>query len=161
MVQELLSVGSARSLFGERATPSAVLSLLEQSDHLHYAGHARTAAGNSGLVLAGKQALATWELLGIQSVPKQVVLSACTAGASEVHSIGAGWGVAQLMLARGASFVLAPVQNINDAWALAVQRRIYGRLADGMPLNRAFWQTETELLDASGGRSSGLRLFVR
>lgn len=158
LAARLLGVSRDRWLVGPRATASNLLSQLESSDFLHFAGHARS-SGEEGaaLLLAGGSELLPWELFGLRSVPREVVLSACYAAASESPSVGVGWGFAQALLAIGAQSVIAPVEALDDRQALVVQQRFYKGIQQGLSFRDAFWRAQLE----EATERATFRLFVR
>jgi hypothetical protein len=163
LVQRALALPPERVLSGERVTPSALVGLLERSDFLHFAGHARSAAeGAPAFVLAAGAALEIGELGGLRSAPHWLVLSACESAAGGGPEAGASWGLAQVLLAVGARAVVAPVRRIGDADAYEFMRDLYARLETGgrFDFESAFWAAQASAL-ARGQADPGLRLFLR
>lgn len=141
LVRRVLALSPERILSGEAATTTRVFQLLESTDHLHVAGHARGADGAAGpaLLLAGQSELRAWELFGLQSVPRQVVLSACRAADTAPLSTGLGWGLAQAFLVNGSESVIAPTESIEDGVAWELQRTLHASLTRELDVREAFF----------------------
>ncbi len=161
VVQAALGIAESRTLAGERATLASLLELFETSDHVHFAGHARgpDEPGGAALLLAGGASLEAWELFGLSSVPRQVVLSACSSGAGSRASLGAGWSLAQALLGAGAEWVIGPSGVLADGAAFAAQADLYRELVPGVALSQAFWRAQRRSEPRAGGAT--LRLFTR
>lgn len=158
-VAAALNIPESRRLSGPEVTGSRLLEQLETSDFFHFAGHAQLSGPSqeAALLLASGGELQPWELFGLRSVPREVVLSACEAGEGSTRGFGVGWGLAQAFLALGAETVVAPVQRVNDEQAFELQHAVYEHLRRGLPLREAFWAA----LRAHDGPAASFRLFTR
>lgn len=152
LVQRALRPSEADTLWQAEAGPAQVLALLERTDFLHYSGHARAAraGATAALLLRERTELSAWELFGLRRVPRQVVLSACEAASAGEQGLAAGWGLAQVLVTRGAEAVVAPVAKESDAASFRLQRKLYAALPKARSLERAFFQARRSLRDQVG-----------
>jgi hypothetical protein len=163
LAQRALALPAERVLSGARATPSALAGLLERSDFLHFAGHARSASeGAPAFLLAAGGALEIGELGGLRSAPRWLVLSACESAAGGGPEAGSSWGLAQVLLAVGARAVVAPVRRIGDAEAYEFMRDFYAPIEAGARFDfEAAFEAAQRAARARGRVDAGLRLFLR
>jgi CHAT domain-containing protein len=159
MIREVLRLPQSQLLLGKDASVGNTLAAFARADVLHFAGHARApqAAAEPALLLSNESELEAWEFFGLGRVPRHIVLSACDAGRTRSEDIGAGWGLAQVLLAAGATSVVAPIAPLADGDAFAFQEHFYTALAGGATFEAAFWHAQR-----SAGRGAPVvRLFVR
>jgi tetratricopeptide (TPR) repeat protein len=110
--------GSVETLAGDDAFARAVVSRLANASVFHYAGHGvrgEESAWDSTLPLARGEALALADVLALPSVPGEVVLAACDAGASDDGAAGVpGLTLARAFVAAGAESVVAASGPVPD-----------------------------------------------
>jgi tetratricopeptide (TPR) repeat protein len=113
--------------FGGEASERLVLEHLPRTRHFHYAGHAVAEARwwNSGLSLARDGSLSIADVLAAPSVPRDVVLAGCDTATTHVGGAVAGVGIAQAFVLRGAAWVLASTEPVDDAGAARLVRAFY------------------------------------
>lgn len=167
----------ARSLlFGEKATPDAVLDALKSKTHWHFASHGTFAWSDvrqSALIMHGAVRLSVGRLLATDGLarPRLVVLSACETGLSEITSSPDEFvGLPGAFMALGAAGVVGTLWPVNDAATALVMARFYDlhigeRLPPGTALNRAqAWlrqATATELQTYIDKAATDARLAPR
>jgi tetratricopeptide (TPR) repeat protein len=121
-------------LEGEDATVAAVLSAMRAAGQLHLVAHTRLRDDNpmfSALELADGY-LSLYDLEGAHSVPSRVMLSACDSGHENVIGGYDMFGLTTVLLAAGASSILATVAPIPDGdSSIVAVRRIYQHLIGG------------------------------
>ena len=125
----------ARHLRGDEATVRAVLPALAGVDVAHIAAHGLFRADNpqlSSLRLADGP-LTGYDLEGLASPPRTVVLSACDAGLTGVRSGEEVQGLVAVLLALGTGAVIAAVAPVADDLTAAFALDLHARLADGVP----------------------------
>ncbi|AKF04562.1 CHAT domain-containing protein [Sandaracinus amylolyticus] len=112
-------------LLGRDATRAAVLAALERARFLHYAGHAvhvRDVWWESGLLLGERSMLTVSDVLAARAVPEEIVLAACDTARSDPARHVATVGIAQAFVVAGADHVVATLDAVEDAAALAFSR---------------------------------------
>ncbi len=125
----------ARHLSGDDATAAAVLPVLAGAAVAHIAAHGLFRADNpqlSSLRLADGP-LTGYDLEGLPSPPRTVVLSACDAGLTGVRSGEEVQGLVAVLLALGTGAVIAAVAPVADDLTAAFALDLHARLADGVP----------------------------
>ena len=125
----------AQHLHGDGATAAAVLSALAGAAVVHIAAHGLFRADNpqlSSLRLADGP-LTGYDLEGLASPPRTVVLSACDAGLTGVRSGEEVQGLVAVLLALGTGAVIAAVAPVADDLTAAFALDLHARLADGVP----------------------------
>ena len=110
---------SVEFLDSAEATAAEVRDLLPRDfDLLHYSGHG-SAGGRFGwegaLHLAGGTRLAVGDVLALDRMPSQVVLSSCETGLEAEEAPVASLGLAQAFLVAGARSVVAALRPVADA----------------------------------------------
>jgi CHAT domain-containing protein/tetratricopeptide (TPR) repeat protein len=123
---------SARLLLGKAATVGNVERDMSDAVVFHFAGHARSSAGQVGLVLAKADAaqspLLTSAGLAMYRPKLQLaVLSACT---TERNDAGAD-SLSQALLHAGVPHVIAARWNVDSAATTAFMEHFYGALLTG------------------------------
>jgi cellulose synthase operon protein C len=127
-------------LTGPEATSAALLPRVAQADLFHYAGHGvfgGREGWESALPLAGGGRLTVGDVLAASAVPSRVVLSGCDAARSAADSPAASLGLAQAFVVAGADFAIAPTRPVDDRAAARMSNALYGRLANGGPVDAA------------------------
>ncbi|MEL7481374.1 MAG: CHAT domain-containing tetratricopeptide repeat protein [Pseudomonadota bacterium] len=129
LVAQLFPGGAVERREGSEATRGAVLELLKDKSHWHFACHGAFDWGDprrSGLKLANGEALTLGDLMSAQHLtpPRLVALSACETGLTEINRNPEEFlGLPAGFLERGARGVLATLWPVNDAsTALLVHR---------------------------------------
>jgi tetratricopeptide (TPR) repeat protein len=161
----------ARHLHGDHATVGAVLPALAGARVAHIAAHGLFRADNpqlSSLRLADGP-LTGYDLEGLASPPRTVVLSACDAGLTGVRSGEEVQGLVAVLLALGTGAVIAAVAPVADDLTAAFALDLHARLAAGTPPPSALaavqqdWSrrgvreavTATSFVCFGGGRPAG------
>lgn len=127
------SWGSAHVLRGHEATCAAVTELAERARLLHVSAHGKHVTDNplfSALELADGQWYG-YDIDGVVSIPKTVVLSACELGRSSVRAGEEVIGMTAAWLYAGATNVIAATAMLNDEVACEVFADVHARLARG------------------------------
>ncbi|MEZ4221996.1 MAG: CHAT domain-containing protein [Polyangiaceae bacterium] len=143
--------GPVRRLQREEARRDDVLRQLRVADAFHFAGHgvfAGPSGGDSALLLAKDEELRLSDILTLERVPRNVVLSACDAARTSAAAPGS-FGLAQAFLVRGATSVVAPTRPVSDHVAAALMKHVYS--TRGLPLPEALRRAQTALLTQIGG----------
>ena len=125
----------ARVLTGAAATAGAVLAALPHAGVAHLAAHGTFRRDNplfSCLRLADGP-LTGYDLEGLPSPPRTVVLSACDAGLTGVRSGEEVQGLVAVLLALGTGAVIAAVAPVADDLTAQFALDLHARLADGVP----------------------------
>jgi CHAT domain-containing protein len=127
-----------RLLVDTQATPNAIATQIAEAEIFHFAGHAFSGGGHSGLLLgtddgSGKAALFDANALGRVALPKLrlAVLSACS-----TENGGGGLpedfdSLARLLLARGVPHVLATRWNVDSGSTALLMELFYDNLLSG------------------------------
>ena len=149
-------------MFGDDATPDAVLFALKTQTHWHFASHGTFSWSDvrqSALVLHGPTRLNIGRLQATDGLarPRLVVLSACETGLVEITANPDEFiGLPATFMALGAAGVVGSLWPVNDTATALLMARFYElhigeRLAPASALNRAqSWlrqATNTDLLD--------------
>jgi tetratricopeptide (TPR) repeat protein len=144
---------SVATLAGDDASASAVVGGLGRASLLHYAGHGvrgEASTWNSTLPLARGEALALADVLALPSVPREVVLAACDAGASDDAAAGVpGLTLARAFVAAGAESVVAASGPVPDDLAARFSLAYHRARADHAP-PEAFRIATIELAERDG-----------
>jgi hypothetical protein len=109
-----------------------LLSKLEQTSFLHYAGHAVLDHGSYvyGLSLSKTETLSASRLLHLSPAPEHAVLLGCgTGGTHDEYGDGVALGVAQALLLRGTREVIAATRVVQAATAAEVECYLYKYLS--------------------------------
>ncbi|MEM9555302.1 MAG: CHAT domain-containing protein [Acidobacteriota bacterium] len=112
------------------ATPAAVTSAWAQGvvDLLHWAGHIDprgTLQRPAGLLFDHGRRLGRADLFALESPPRRVVLSACSAVPTGDGHAPMHLGLGQAFLLAGSDWVLGPTAPVDDAAAAALTERFY------------------------------------
>ena len=148
-------------LFGDQATPDAVLAALKSQSHWHFASHGTFSWSDvrqSALVLHGPTRLSIGRLQATDGLghPRLVVLSACETGLVEITSNPDEFiGLPGTFMALGAAGVVGSLWPVNDTATALLMARFYElmigeKLSPPSALSRAqLWlrdATNTDLL---------------
>jgi tetratricopeptide (TPR) repeat protein len=115
------------------ATADATLRSLGRSRLAHLACHGSYRADNplfSTLTLADGP-LTVYDLERCPSMPRTVVLSACSVATSSVLRGGTLLGLASALMTFGASTIIAPLTPVNDERVVAVMAALHRGMAGG------------------------------
>ena len=154
----------ATLLLGADVSRSALLAGFETSTIAHFAGHAAS-GGATGwhhvLRARGAEAVSPADVLLLDQVPDEVVLSACASAEGTPGVEVASLGMAQAFLFAGTEVVLATTRPVSDQMAAELAGEL-AREASASP-----WGAETmrravlALRDQHPGGWSAYRLLVR
>jgi tetratricopeptide (TPR) repeat protein len=120
-------------LVGAAATADATLRSFGRSRLAHLACHGAYRADNplfSTLALADGP-LTVYDLERCRTMPRTVVLSACSVAVSSVLRGGTLLGLASALMAFGAATIIAPLTPVNDAEVAAVMERLHRAMVGG------------------------------
>jgi CHAT domain-containing protein len=120
-------------LVGDAATSDAVLDGLARSRLAHLACHGAYRADNplfSTLTLADGP-LTVYDLERCRTMPRTVVLSACSVATSAVLRGGTLLGLASALMTFGVSTVIAPLTPVSDERAAAVMGNLHRAMVEG------------------------------
>jgi tetratricopeptide (TPR) repeat protein len=120
-------------LLGAAATAEATLQAFGRSRLAHIACHGAYRADNplfSTLALADGP-LTVYDLERCRTMPRTVVLSACSVAVSSVLRGGTLLGLASALMAFGAATIIAPLTPVNDLEVAAVMARLHGAMVGG------------------------------
>lgn len=142
----------ARVLTGDEATPGAVRSAIARSVLIHFAGHTRSFAGQTTLVLArnpsSHAAQDAWlDLSALQAASLKncqlIVLSACSTGKREEREADDSSDIVQSLAAAGVPDIVATHWDVDSAAAVPLMQRFYSGLAQGLTVPQALSRAET------------------
>ncbi|MEQ9499579.1 MAG: CHAT domain-containing protein [Deltaproteobacteria bacterium] len=148
-------------LVGEQASRRRLIEVLSKLRYglLHFAGHS-TSHGIGGwtsfLRVADRERLEVADIFSLEFVPDLVVLSSCEGGGDGDAPVG----IAQALLARGATAVVAAAERIEDTAGMQLSSEIYENgSVDGLTRRLAAlqWKERSE----SSAKLSRFRIFVR
>lgn len=142
-----------RQLSGSAATRARFLEQLPQASRLHFAGHGQSGGLDGeghGLLLADGLLSAT-DLILLEQVPAEVVLSACDGARTESDGLLPGIGAAQAFLLAGAQQVVAAPRPIGDELAGLFMQRFYARLDECDSVPEAVREVQRALLAQGAG----------
>ena len=130
----VLELGRSSDTNDTTPLSARVLAALPSASWLHYVGHARSDGSggwDSELVLAadGSATVGVADILALPSVPPVVILSGCETGVVDPRSRGGGMSLAHAFVLAGAQVVIATTENIDDADASSLMRRLYGAVS--------------------------------
>ncbi|GHE45088.1 CHAT domain-containing protein [Streptosporangium violaceochromogenes] len=128
------------------ARRAAVTAALERAEVAHLAAHGMFCPRSpllSGLDLDDGPLMA-YDLLGMGTPPRLVVLSACDAGMAHAPADGAPLGLAGTFLARGTQCVIAGLVPVRDEETLGLMTAFHRLLAAGRPPARALATASAE-----------------
>ncbi len=140
-----------RRLLGAEATGSALRSQLPRTDLLHYAGHGTFAGAGgweSALPLAAGGRLTVGDVLTLEAVPREVVLSGCETARAARAGGADSLGLAHAFLVAGSRSVLAATRPVDDATAFALVSAFYRERSRGAPPALALRRAQLALLAA-------------
>lgn len=131
------------------ASLDRVSSQIKDSEIFHFAGHASSHEGQTGLFLSGDRAKGSYRLFDserVRAVPiphlRLVVLSACsTANGPEGTSLDPG-SLVQAFLSRGVSHVVASRWDVDSETSSFLMERFYQRLFSGETVSDALADAE-------------------
>lgn len=124
-------VAETVSLAKGRATKQAFAEALGRASFLHFAGHARYAAGwETGLRLAEGVAFTVRDALALPRAPARVVLSGCETARS-VPTRVLDLGLPEAFVVRGAEEVIAAIRPVADTMAADLMNRMYSNAFPG------------------------------
>ena len=147
---------TATILFGDRATPEAVLRELPKHPVFHFAGHAVASASgssNSRLVMASDSSgasvldgtmIRSLDLSGLDLA----VLSACSTVGNDNSRSGGVLGLAASFLDAGAGGVVASLADVDDAATATLMARFHQLHGGGLPPAAALRTAQLEHLAA-------------
>lgn len=135
-------------LFGEQATPDAVLTALKSQTHWHFASHGTfswTDVRQSALIMHGPARLSVGRLQATDGLghPRLVVLSACETGLLDITGNPDEFiGLPGTFMALGAAGVIGTLWPVNDTATALLMARFYElhigeRLSPASALSRA------------------------
>ncbi|MEM1179485.1 MAG: CHAT domain-containing protein [Acidobacteriota bacterium] len=147
----------------DRATASQLRSRLAGPALFHFAGHAvlrgRT---ESYLQLADRSRLGLGEVLTLDQVPAEVVLSACRGALPESGENGSGLSLAQAFVLAGADTVVAAVRPVDDIATSRLMTELYAQRLRHPTLAQALHSAQRRLYrEAPHGEWSSFRLLER
>ena len=148
---------------GEKATHAAVVAGLGAPGLalFHYAGHALFAGRDgweSGLPLAAGGWLTVGDVLALERVPGNVVLSGCDTARTAEAGGAAGLGLGQAFLLAGASAVVASSRPVRDELAQRTMEILYSGKAARLGLAASLGEAQRALSE-SGDTPSGAMSF--
>jgi tetratricopeptide (TPR) repeat protein len=120
-------------LLGAAATAGAALQALGRSRLAHLACHGSYRADNplfSTLALADGP-LTVYDLERCRTMPRTVVLSACSVATSSVLRGGTLLGLASALMTFGASTIIAPLTPVSDEWVVPVMVAVHQAMVRG------------------------------
>jgi CHAT domain-containing protein len=132
-----------------KATKAALLEAFPKTDVLHYCGHAffdGPGEGDSGLILAGDNALTLADLRGV-TTPRVAFVNACEAGRVRGKFTTEAASFAEFFLRSGVEAYLGTFWTVNDAAAQLFAVEVYTRLATGKTLDEAVILARKKLFD--------------
>lgn len=116
------------------ATGDVTLQALGRSRLAHLACHGSYRSDNplfSTLTLADGP-LTVYDLERVRSMPRTIVLSACSVATSSVLRGGTLLGLASALMAFGASAIVAPLTPVNDERVVSVMTALHRAMVGGM-----------------------------
>lgn len=114
------------TIAGRGVTRSRLLSALERSSLLHWAGHGRDdpeVGFGAALPLAGRAVLDVGDILALPNVPEMVVLSGCATAPPDTREVGP----ARAFVLAGAHEVIATSRPVRDADAHRITGALYSK----------------------------------
>lgn len=146
---------NARLLIGHEATIEAVQRALPGVSIFHFAGHALSGSGHSGVLLASmttadgpdKPALfnaVTWKKESLRTC-QLIVLSACSTG-KETFGRNDPDALVRTLLRSGVPYVVASRWNVDSAATAELMKSFYGSLFDGQSVAHALRRTRIALM---------------
>jgi CHAT domain-containing protein len=147
---EIASYFPVHSLIDDdRATVETLSRELPSAVVFHFAGHALTEAGQTGLVLNGSDGIGIWNSASLRNLDlhkcRLAVLSACATSTMD------GWGVAdpgnlaRAFLSAGVSHVVASRWPVNSDVTRHLMAAFYESLRKGNPVARALRDARTNI----------------
>jgi tetratricopeptide (TPR) repeat protein len=130
-------------LLGAAATADAALQALGRSHLVHLACHGSYRADNplfSTLALADGP-LTVYDLERCRTMPRTVVLSACSVATSSVIRGGTLLGLASALMTFGASTIIAPLTPVSDERVVPVMVAVHQAMVEGAPPPAALART--------------------
>jgi tetratricopeptide (TPR) repeat protein len=130
-----------------QATGDVTLQALGRSRVAHLACHGAYRSDNplfSTLTLADGP-LTVYDLERVRSMPRTIVLSACSVATSSVLRGGTLLGLASALMTFGASAIVAPLTPVNDERVVSVMTALHRAMVGGMTPAAAL--AETVLVD--------------
>jgi len=150
---------SVKLLNGAEASREQVLQSIAAADILHFAGHAirDDRVLRTGLRLGDDSWITVGDVLALERVPREVILTACETGAQDTRT--PSWSLAEAFVAAGANEVLATTRKVNATAARRVGSAIHTR---DEPLSMRLVQVLKNLhADDPSFDWSAYRVFVR
>jgi tetratricopeptide (TPR) repeat protein len=152
------AVESAAWATGPHATVAETLRLLDGADVAHIAAHGTFRADNpllSSLRLADGD-LTVYDLEGLRSPPRRVVLASCHSAAAQVLPGNQLLGVAHALLTLGSAGVVATTLPTPDAETAVLMSALHDGLAAGRPASEALFVARDALdLRSPSGYATG------
>lgn len=124
---------TATVLCGADASSHAVLTAMDGAELVHIAAHATLRADNplfSAIELADGP-LTVYDLEGLATAPRTVVLPACRSGVTTVRAGDELLGLVSALLALGTRTVIASVLQVRDTSAAELMTATHHRLGEG------------------------------
>jgi predicted negative regulator of RcsB-dependent stress response len=151
VVSTALASRSVAVFEGRAATQGAVSHALQTVGLLHFAGHGRLAEHRlaSQLELAERDAITVGDVLALDRVPGQVILSGCATARTHDDAGVADLSLATAFVVAGASEVVATVRPVRDSAGVALARRVYAHA------QRKDWSLGDALRDAQLALAEG------
>jgi CHAT domain-containing protein len=136
-------------LVGRDASVDRVLSEMTGATTLHLAAHGRLRRDNPlfSSLLLDDGPLTVYDLESLPSVPAEIVLSACSAGAGHALVGDELLGLAWTLLAAGARNVLAPLLPVPDRTTIEVMTLLHQELAQHDDLAGAWRDVHRQMAD--------------
>lgn len=151
------------SLQGEMAGPQQVRDGLRRASLLHYCGHGRRYEGSPWADRLGlhRGELSVRDILSVQAVPAQVILTGCRTGSEsglgEVERVG----IAQAFLLAGAQQVLGATSDVADQTAAEVGTGVHPEPGQGpLDLAESFHRVAARLDARGDGDWAAFRVWV-
>jgi tetratricopeptide (TPR) repeat protein len=141
---------NATVLTGADATVAGALRELDDADIAHIAAHGRFRADNpmfSSVMLADGP-LTVYDLERLHRAPQTIMLAACDTARTLAHPGDEMTGLAAVLLAVGASSVIAPLLPLPDDVSTRVARTWHARIASGQSPAQALSQTVATITQA-------------
>jgi hypothetical protein len=137
--QRVAAIHGVEAIVGTNATTDRVASVLDGASLVHLSAHATIRPSSplfSSLELTDGP-LTAYELEGLRSAPRIVVLPACSAGHATARSAGELLGLSTVLLDGGAACLVAPTIPIPDETSVETVVRFHQHLREGATTSQA------------------------
>ena len=155
--QAVAALYGAQPLLGAEATEQAVREALKRAPRLiHFATHGflqEDAPLASGVALAGGEAIAVDELMGIELKADVVVFSACDTGRGQLQGSEL-IGLARGLLYAGARAAVVSLWPVDDVATAMLMEFFHTELAAQVSPARALWQAQLRLQQTTAGEAA-------